>query len=133
MQRYVVGFCFDTELEHVAIVKKNRPDYQAGLFNGIGGKIEFREIGKAAMEREFYEETGVRIDQNTWTHFGDKSDGKNFLVKVYYATSSNVFECKTVEDEEIFVVPVADIDQYNFFDDAKDTLTRCIQDAKLHR
>ena len=79
MQRYVVGFCFDEDLKHVAIVKKNRPDYQAGLFNGIGGKIEFRETGKAAMEREFFEETGVRINQDTWVHFGDKTDGKSFL------------------------------------------------------
>lgn len=131
MQRYVVGFCFDEDLKHVAIVKKNRPDYQAGLFNGIGGKIEFRETGKAAMEREFFEETGVRINQDTWVHFGDKTDGKSFLVKVYYSTSPSVFECKTMEDEEIFVVPIADIDQYNFFDDAKNTLTLCIQDAKL--
>lgn len=37
MTFYVAGLAFSTDLQHVALIKKNRPDWQAGKFNGIGG------------------------------------------------------------------------------------------------
>jgi hypothetical protein len=36
---YVVGFAFDTD-GRVALIRKNRPEWQAGRLNGIGGHVE---------------------------------------------------------------------------------------------
>lgn len=42
MKKYVLGFMFSTEDrgQKVALIKKLKPKWQAGLLNGIGGKIE---------------------------------------------------------------------------------------------
>ncbi len=55
--RYVVGFVFSKDLSRVLLVLKNRPAWQNGKFNGIGGKIEADETAFEAMNREFVEET----------------------------------------------------------------------------
>jgi hypothetical protein len=38
-QDYVVGFLFRNNLSEVALIKKDRPAWQAGHLNGIGGKL----------------------------------------------------------------------------------------------
>lgn len=64
--QYVVGFLFDNNYK-VSLIQKNRPDWQKGKYNGIGGHIENGELPKDAMRREFYEEAG--IDINSWEHY----------------------------------------------------------------
>lgn len=48
-------------------IEKNRPDFQKGKWNGIGGKIEVGERPIEAMVREFYEETGAITTGEDWT------------------------------------------------------------------
>jgi hypothetical protein len=57
--RYVLGFVFSEDSSRVLLVWKNRPAWQAGKLNGIGGKIEAGETPLQAMQREFREETLV--------------------------------------------------------------------------
>lgn len=57
---YVVGFAFDTR-SRVALIRKNRPAWQAGRLNGIGGHVDPGETPDDAMSREFHEETGTRL------------------------------------------------------------------------
>jgi 8-oxo-dGTP diphosphatase len=57
--RYVLGFVFDLKFEHVLLMLKNRPVWQAGKFNGIGGHVEPGESSLEAMIREAKEEIGV--------------------------------------------------------------------------
>lgn len=62
MTCYVVGFCFDQAGDRVVLVRKSsKPgmEWQAGLLNGVGGKLEPEESVYDAMRREFYEEAGV--------------------------------------------------------------------------
>lgn len=61
---YVCGFLFSED--HVLLLRKNKPDWQAGNLNGVGGKIEEGENKHEAMRREFLEEAGRLI--NTWTY-----------------------------------------------------------------
>jgi 8-oxo-dGTP diphosphatase len=64
MKKMVVGFPLDYSL--VYLIKKKRPDWQAGKLNGIGGHVEEGENAKEAMIRECYEETGTKITD--WRH-----------------------------------------------------------------
>ena len=68
MKAYVVGFAFDITNENVALILKTKPEWQAGLYNGIGGKIEEGERPIDAMSREFEEETGCHIETKCWHH-----------------------------------------------------------------
>lgn len=124
MQKYVVGFCFSVDHSHVAIMLKNRPDYQAGLHNGLGGKVEQDEKPKHAMAREFEEETGVHILANNWQPAGIKTDNENYYIDVFYSRTDQVYQCRTIEDEEVLVVKVSEIDNYEFFDDAKEIIKK---------
>ena len=58
MKHYVLGFIFNREENKVLLVQKKRPEWQAGHWNGIGGKIEKDETPLLAMEREGHKETG---------------------------------------------------------------------------
>ncbi len=68
MTAYVVGFAFDDD-ENVALVRKKRPEWQKGYLNGVGGKIEEGESSRAAMVREFEEETGLGVPEHEWEQF----------------------------------------------------------------
>jgi len=66
MKEYVVGFIFDEFKERVLLILKERPEWQKGKYNGIGGLIEEKETGKMAMTRECKEECGLYIED--WDH-----------------------------------------------------------------
>ena len=66
MNNYVVGFAFNKDKNKVALIRKNRPEWQDGKLNGIGGHIENDESPIHAMVREFQEETGKLTDKSDW-------------------------------------------------------------------
>jgi len=80
---------------------KNRPAWQDGLINGLGGKVEEVEDTFTTISREIEEESGLKIKESEWIKSG----------KVYSGTfTMDVFGCvygggkedaKTKEDEEI--------------------------------
>ncbi len=109
--KYVLGFLFDINDDTVLLVRKNRPSWQNGLLNGIGGKIEPGETPLEAMVREFKEETGLggyEWDNFLTMKFSGEEKSKMYCFK---ATTSNVKDCKSENDvgEFIFSVPVKDI------------------------
>lgn len=72
MTRYVAGFLKD-DCGDVLLVRKGKPRWQAGLLNGIGGKIESGEQPIEAMHREWREEVG--FDVFDWRHFATLRGG----------------------------------------------------------
>lgn len=65
MSRYVLGFRY-CESDGVLLIQKNRPEWQAGLWNGLGGKINDGERPIDAMVREFNEESGLSTTEDEW-------------------------------------------------------------------
>lgn len=60
MKHYVLGFVFNKSKNQVLLVEKKRPEWQAGHWNGIGGKIKQTDKTPLdAMQRESKEETDV--------------------------------------------------------------------------
>lgn len=49
---YVAGFMFNEDRTRVALIEKQKPDWQRGKLNGIGGKIEDDESPVEAMTSE---------------------------------------------------------------------------------
>ncbi len=81
MKKYVVGFLIDVNW-NVVLIRKNKPEWQAGKLNGVGGKIEDTDADvHSAMEREFQEEAGVIFrDWNLLTKIVDESVGYELFV-----------------------------------------------------
>ena len=98
---YVVGFAFRHDKSgSLLLIRKNRPEWQAGKYNGIGGKIEHLngETAHGAMVREFREETGVAI--GLWRKVGSLY-GANWKVHVFASNTWEVDGARTTTDEEV--------------------------------
>lgn len=104
MKKYVLGFCFSPDGRAVVLIKKQKPAWQAGRFNGVGGKVEHGESYRAAMAREFAEETGVYISAKDWDEFAVLK-GPNWVVYCYRIWSPKAFDARTQEAEEVFLWP----------------------------
>jgi 8-oxo-dGTP diphosphatase len=61
MQHYTLAFVFNTAQTEVLLIQKNRPAWQAGKLNAIGGKVEEGETVGVATCRELYEEAHVIV------------------------------------------------------------------------
>lgn len=96
----VVGFLFDSRGTEVALIRKNRPEWQKGLWNGIGGHIENGESTLKAMEREFWEETGVLIEN--WTH-KIIVHCRGYILYMFYAFSEDIHKVASLTDEIVAV------------------------------
>lgn len=96
-REYVVGFLIDPTNRRVALIKKDKPAWQKGYWNGIGGKVELREEPKQAMAREFKEEAGAWIED--WNYDRTMVFDNGSLLHVYYLFRN--IEIKTMEKEEV--------------------------------
>jgi len=116
---YVLGFAFNAEADHVVLVHKERPEWQKGLINGVGGKVEDFDAEYAnGMSREFKEETGVFIAEPDWEHFatmhfGEDELGAEAFVFCFRTFTNGIYQCKTKESEKIEIFEVGD--QYKGF------------------
>ena len=123
-ERYCLGFMFDPAYERVLLMVKKRPAWQEGLLNGIGGKIESGESCLEAMNREFFEETGLDLPGNfgpnsvhhfEWQHVGthfrsalyDNQVG-SFEVKIFAGTLclNAMKKARSITDEVVIAVPL---------------------------
>lgn len=96
-QDYVVGFLFKEKRSRVALIRKNRPDWQFGLLNGIGGKIEPGEAPDDAMVREFEEETGARTC--AWRKFAILT--ASFGAIHFYELANDSVQIRSATDEYV--------------------------------
>lgn len=111
MTRYVAGFAFDGKM--VALIEKQRPLWQKGLLNGIGGHIEEGEEPIDAMVREFREETGVNTMPHEWDRFATLTDGVNFEVTFFKTWCVDIAKLKTKTDEKVVIFPTEKVNVFN--------------------
>lgn len=95
---YVCGFMFDNALNKVVLIHKNKPEWQKGKVNGVGGKMEvvryanttderpILEEPDVAMAREFREETGYNTEPHEWTLFRSERFQNGVIVHFLMAT-----------------------------------------------
>jgi 8-oxo-dGTP diphosphatase len=102
-KQYVIGFLFHPDRGTVALINKNKPEWQAGKLNGIGGKLEERETPYLAMVREFEEEAGVEILD--WKRFA-RMQGEEWEVTCFLAFDARVRDIKSMTDEHVMVISV---------------------------
>jgi 8-oxo-dGTP diphosphatase len=123
MTAYVCGFAFD-HLQRVVLLRKTKPKWQAGLLNGLGGKIDDIDIpaehkaaseimdlpvnmltgSRNAMAREFKEECGLDISPARWVRF-HREQWPNSNVVEFFACQLNEFnEVPTSTTEEEIIV-----------------------------
>ena len=104
---------FSEDMKAVALIRKNRPEWQAGKLNGVGGKIEPNEDFSAAMVREFREEAGRETTMDQWRHYGqmigmnDDNEGA-FKCQIFASTmpGAAIYRLKGQESEQIEIISI---------------------------
>jgi 8-oxo-dGTP diphosphatase len=102
---YCVGFMFSPYMEAVVLIRKKRPEWQRGLLNGIGGKLQDGETPLDGMRREFREEAGVAWDD--WSPLA-RLDFPEATVWFFWARG-DAWECRTQTDEEVSIHKTRDV------------------------
>lgn len=110
----VLGFVFDAPLEWVALIRKQRPDWQKGKWNGIGGRVQPGEDPLTAMVREFEEEAGLNIPEPYWTRTV-VMDGRmhGWRVHVFTTNSHYAHDVQTKTDEVVAMFKLSSLHQFD--------------------
>lgn len=105
---YVVGFMFSHMRDCVALIRKQKPAWQRGKLNGIGGKIEPGEYARDAMVREFREETGYDTTPEQWERYvemsGNNDGGEGRFRVDFFVTVGDLSMLKSMETEKVELV-----------------------------
>jgi 8-oxo-dGTP diphosphatase len=103
---YCLGFLFSEDREWVVLMKKARPQWQRGKFNGMGGHVDDGETPVEAMEREALEEAGV-LGTTNWEFFATMA-GDDWTVHCFRAFDTQASEeaNNAGSDEPLSYVPV---------------------------
>lgn len=107
MKNFVLGLAHSGW--SVLLMHKNRPDWQRGTWNGIGGRIEEGETPHDAMLREAEEEAGLGHlpwAQKATLRITNPEEGE-VTIFVFYAEFSGEFYQKT--DERLAMFDVGDL------------------------
>lgn len=132
MKTYVVGFMINEQRTQVALIQKTKPEWQAGLLNGIGGKIEPNESAKGAMTREFLEETGVQTYSDEWSPFLRAHDYTK-TYRVYFfkciAHQRLLDALKSPTEEIVTIVNISDLDTLPVIPNLKWAIRMCLDNS----
>lgn len=103
---YSAGFLFSHAKDRVLLIRKNRPAWQAGKFNAVGGHVEAFETPHDCMVRECKEETGLDVPE--WKQFVTlRVPGK--AVIHFFAATGTVFEARKTTDEALYLAHIAEM------------------------
>lgn len=94
MMRVVVGIITDNE--EILLLRKNNPDWQKGLYNGIGGKVELNTTPLETIIKKCQEELGVNI--SNWIELDSEISSSGIEI-VYFLTTLNEGEIKKLQSQ----------------------------------
>ncbi|MGJ0372483.1 NUDIX hydrolase [Aliarcobacter cryaerophilus] len=92
--RVVVGIVTDNK--EILLLKKNNPDWQKGLYNGIGGKVELNTTPLETIIKKCQEELGVNI--SNWIELDSEISSSGIEI-VYFLTTLNEGEIKKLQSQ----------------------------------
>ena len=116
MIQYVVGLIFDESFENILLIRKNRPDWQKGRLNGVGGKVEDQETSYEAMVRECEEECGLLL--YNWLLVENFSDSDSYEVHFFITQTPSLQKAYSKTDELIEIHNIKELFDINFGMDA---------------
>ncbi len=116
-------------MEEVVLIEKNRPDWQKGLLNGVGGHVKEDEDSYQAMVREFHEETGLKFLD--WEQF-HVLNNPHFTVCCFKGVSEAWDMARTMTDEKIDIYSVAMLKKLNTIKNLQWLIPMCLDDQHIH-
>ena len=108
--KYTLGFIFNEDLSKVVLIRKNKPDWQKGHLNGIGGKVEHNENSWECIIREIYEESNLKFDQKDLKFSGEINSFSSWSVDVFSIKTTDEYLNSTLKTKTNEIVGIYDIE-----------------------
>lgn len=105
---YVLALLFTPDRRRVVLMRKTRPEWQAGRVNAPGGKLQPGESAAAAASREVLEEAGVLVPEHDWRETLVWRDPV-YRMHVLAASHPAADRARSAEDQEVFLAAVRDL------------------------
>ena len=119
----VLGFIFSKDLKKVILIKKQKPDWQKNLLNGVGGHIKDEEKPFEAIKRKTLEEAGLDIDN--WNLIATMN-GEGWYLYIYTAFLPINQKIETKTDEEVSEYNIDEIGILNTLLNTKFLVYMCL-------
>lgn len=129
MDEYVITAMYATVfgVPSVALIRKDRPDWQAGLFNFIGGMVNEGEDIRSAAIRELKEEADLTVTiLNHLETF--KAQPAGVILHLFYGVCRNPVLLPQLTSERPRWVPLQFVDNYPLVPDIR-SITKVLGDA----
>lgn len=117
---YTLGFVFFEGINQVLLIEKQKPAFQKGYLNGLGGKQEPDEGPLGCIIREIEEECGLKTYNSDWTYFctmrckDNSTDKESYSWDVHcFATILPVERAKDITQKEDEVLTMLSLDRIN--------------------
>lgn len=116
---YVLGFAFNKTKDKVLLIKKEKKEgkkenWQAGFFNGLGGKIEaFENFPIEAMVREFKEECNISTLETDWKQYATIQNSF-FHVTCFFSVLDNIENFEILTNEKVYSVEISSLFKEQF-------------------
>ena len=106
--KYSCGLIFNEDKTEILLVRKRRPSWQIGMFNGIGGKVDGYESALECMIRKSKEETTI-IDEN-WREIAKlRGDDLSWCVVFFAIYNQDFKKISPLTDELLYPIMIKDI------------------------
>ncbi len=109
MKSYTVGFVINKSHKLVLLINKNRPAWQKGALNGLGGRLQESETPNEGIARSVNREANIETNAEQWRKIGSiENDGDviYFLTTVYDGETA---DATTMTDEQIEWFPLKNL------------------------
>ena len=100
---FVLALLYSLDGRQVVLIRRTRPEWQAGRVNGLGGRLVPGESAAAAARREVREECGVDVSE--WREVLVWEDAE-YVMYVMRGESAQARDARTMEDQEVFLADV---------------------------
>ncbi len=107
--KYTLGFVFNSDCTRVLLVHKQRPEWQKGRANGIGGKLDQGESPEACISRETLEESRLSIPAESWRSLGLIRQAAGDVAVFYTQYNGSLADAKRGDHEEVEWFSVAQL------------------------
>lgn len=105
----VCGLVFSRDMGMVVLVEKKRPEWMAGMLNGVGGATKEGELrARTTMARKCLDETGLDVPLDDWQMLAEFVSPASKMRIVFFYTLADLPMEKPKNDEQIFFIPVGD-------------------------